>query len=166
LLVGKQLEQVAMFDVEAATRLRRAVSRIARRLNVSATSEGLTPTQASVLGLICGSGPLSMARLAEAEGLNPTLLSRVVGALGDAGLIGRNPDPSDLRVQLVEATDAGISVNERIKSARAGVVSASAEHLSAGEVSALLQALPALEGLADQLDRTARPPSSQKPAGG
>lgn len=147
-----------MLDVEAATRLRRAVSRIARRLNASATSEGLTPTQASVLGLIAGRGPLGLARLAEIEGLNPTLLSRVVGALADAGLIARNPDPSDLRVQLVEATDAGISVNERIKSARAGIVSASAAHLSGDEVSALLQALPALEGLADQLDRTCGQP--------
>ena len=140
-----------MLDVEAATRLRRAVSRIARRLNASATSEGLTPTQASVLGLIAGRGPTGLARLAELEGLNPTMLSRVVGALTDAGLIARNPDPSDLRVQLVTATPAGVAAHERIKSARAQIVSASAARLTTDQLAALLQALPALEGLADEL---------------
>jgi hypothetical protein len=34
-------------------------------LNASETSEGLTPTQASVLGLIVAHGPLGLARLLE-----------------------------------------------------------------------------------------------------
>ena len=51
-----------MLDVESATHLRGVVSRIARRLNASATSEGLTPTQASVLGLIAARGPLGQVR--------------------------------------------------------------------------------------------------------
>lgn len=142
-----------MLDVEAATRLRRAVSRIARQLNASATSEGLTPTQASVLGLIASRGPLNLARLGELEGLNPTMLSRVVGVLADAGLIIRNPAPSDLRVQLVTATPDGVFVHERIKSARAEIVSAAATRLASDQVAALLQALPALEGLGEQLSR-------------
>ena len=86
-----------MLDVESATQLRGVVMRIARRLNASATSEGLTPTQASVLGLIAARGPLGLAQLAELEGLNPTMLSRVIGALTSAGLIVRTPDPADLR---------------------------------------------------------------------
>lgn len=146
-----------MLDVEAVTRLRRAVSRIARQLNASSTSEGLTPAQASVLGLIASRGPLSLARLADLEGINPTMLSRVVGALTDAGLIQRNPDPSDLRVQLVKATGEGAVVHERIKSARAQVVSASAARLPGDQVAALLQAVPALEGLADELNRVQHP---------
>lgn len=146
-----------MLDVEAATRLRRAVSRIARQLNASATSEGLTPTQASVLGLIAARGPLGLARLAEMERLNPTMLSRVVGALTDAGLIVRKPDPSDLRVQLVTATPGGAAAHERIKSARAQTVSASAARLPSDQVAALLQALPALEGLADELSSIRQP---------
>lgn len=146
-----------MLDVEAATQLRSVVSRIARRLNASATSEGLTPTQASVLGLIVARGPLGLARLVELEGLNPTMLSRVVRALVSAGLIIRRPDPSDLRAQLVEATPEGAQTNERIKNARARIVSHSAARLAEEQVDALLRALPALEVLAEQLTAPAQP---------
>lgn len=142
-----------MLDVESATHLRGVVSRIARRLNASATSEGLTPTQASVLGLIVARGPLGLAQLAELEGLNPTMLSRVVSALTSAELIVRTPDPADLRALQVAATPEGARVHERIKSARAQVVSDSAAHLPEEQVQALIAALPALDALAEQLAR-------------
>jgi DNA-binding MarR family transcriptional regulator len=145
-----------MLDAESAIHLRGVISRIARRLNVSATSEGLTPTQASVLALIAARGPLGLTQLAELEGLNPTMLSRVIGALTTAGFIVRKPHPSDLRAQLVEATADGVRVHERIKSARARVVSESAANLPDDQVAALINALPALEALAEQLSRPAR----------
>lgn len=147
-----------MLDVESATHLRGVVSRIARRLNASATSEGLTPTQASVLGLIAARGPLGLTQLAELEGLNPTMLSRVVSALTAAELIVRTPDPADLRALQVVATPEGARVHERIKSARAQVVSDSAAQLPEEQVQALIQALPALDALAEQL---ARPPAGR-----
>ena len=146
-----------MLDVESATHLRGVVSRIARRLNASATSEGLTPTQASVLGLIAARGPLGLAQLAELEGLNPTMLSRVIGALTSAELIVRRPDPVDLRAWQVAATTEGSRMHERIKAARAQVVSDSAAHLPAEQVQALIAALPALDALAEQLARPAGP---------
>ena len=146
-----------MLDVESATHLRGVVSRIARRLNASATSEGLTPTQASVLGLIVARGPLGLAQLAELEGLNPTMLSRVIGALTSAELIVRTPDPADLRAWQVAATPDGIRMNERIKNARAQVVSESAARLPADEVGAIIAALPALDALAAELARPAAP---------
>ena len=121
-----------MLDVESATHLRGVVMRIARRLNASATSEGLTPTQASVLGLIAARGPLGLAQLAELEGLNPTMLSRVIGALTSAGLIVRTPDPADLRAWQVAATPEGTRMHERIKTARAQVVSESASPAARG----------------------------------
>jgi DNA-binding MarR family transcriptional regulator len=137
--------------------VRGVVSRIARRLNASATSEGLTPTQASVLGLIAARGPLGLAQLAELEGLNPTMLSRVIGALTSAGLIVRQPDPADLRAWQVAATPEGSRMNERIKTARAQVVSDSAANLPAEQVQALIAALPALDALAEPLARPAGP---------
>ncbi len=146
-----------MLDVESATHLRGVVSRIARRLNASATSEGLTPTQASVLGLIAARGPLGLAQLAELEGLNPTMLSRVIGALTSAELILRTPDPADLRAWQVAATPEGARRHERIKNARAQVVSDSAARLPADQVEALITALPALDALAEQLARPAGP---------
>jgi DNA-binding MarR family transcriptional regulator len=130
-----------MLDVESATHLRGVVSRIARRLNASATSRG----------------PLGLAQLAELEGLNPTMLSRVIGALTSAELIVRRPDPADLRAWQVAATAEGTRMHERIKNARAEVVSDSAARLPAEQVDAIITALPALDALAEQLARPAGP---------
>ena len=132
--------------------------------NASATSEGLTPTQASVLGLIAGRGPLGLAQLAELEGLNPTMLSRVIGALTSAELIVRRPDPADQRAWQVAATPEGSRMHERIKNARAQVVSDSAARLPADQVAALIAALPALDALAEQLARPAGGPAGPQPA--
>ncbi len=96
-----------MTDTETLSKLRGVISKLARELNATATGEGLTPTQASVLGLIAFRGPLGLTELAQLEGLNPTMLSRVVGKLTELGLIQRDPNPDDLRAIQVEATDAG-----------------------------------------------------------
>ena len=76
-------------DDDAVIRLRRVVLRLARRLNTASGEEGLTPTQASVLGITATRGPLSLAELTELEGINPTMLSRVIGKLDSFGLINR-----------------------------------------------------------------------------
>ena len=94
-------------DVELVARLRGVIGRLARQLNDTPTGEGLTPTQYSVLGLVRGRGPLGLAELAGLEGLNPTMLSRVVRVLDDSGLIRRLPDPSDLRAARVQITPDG-----------------------------------------------------------
>jgi DNA-binding MarR family transcriptional regulator len=144
-------------DAETVTRLRVVIVRIARRLNASATHEGLTPSQASVLGLISGRGPLGHPELAELEGLNPTMLSRMVSKLDEEGLIRRVPNPADLRSVSVEITPKGRSVNERIKAERAAVVSGCVDKLSPAEQEILMTALPALEALAAELQRPAAP---------
>ncbi|PZS27145.1 MAG: hypothetical protein DLM58_19220 [Pseudonocardiales bacterium] len=57
-----------------------------RRLNDSAAHEGLTITQASILGLLAGRGEVSLSELVRLEAINPTMLSRVVGKIESAGL--------------------------------------------------------------------------------
>lgn len=150
-----------MTDSETLARLRAVISKLARELNATATGEGLTPTQASVLGLISGRGPLGLTELAELEGLNPTMLSRVVGKLTGRDLIRRHPDPADLRVVRVEATPAGKRVHERIRSLRTQVVSECLDRLPAASAQILVDALPALEELADDL-RTSRNSSTHE----
>lgn len=140
-----------MVDVETVTRLRVAIGRLARELNATATGEGLTPTQASVLGLVTGRGPLGMAELAALEGLNPTMLSRVVGRLDELRLLRRIPEPSDLRVVRVEVTPAGRRLHQRIRTQRTKVVSQCLDRLPDETTRTLLSALPALEALVDEL---------------
>lgn len=138
-------------NAEDAVRLRRAIARVARQLNTSATDEGLTPTQASVLALIVGHGPVGLPELVRLEHLNPTMLSRVLGRLDELGLIDRSPDPDDLRSVSVSATASGRKVHTRIKAQRAEAVSNAASRLSEGEQHALIDALDALDHLADEL---------------
>jgi DNA-binding MarR family transcriptional regulator len=138
-------------DAREVSRLRQVIVRLARQLNATSTGEGLTPTQASVLGLIDYRGPLGLADLAGLEGLNPTMVSRVIRKLDDDGLIRRLPDPSDLRAARVEITPEGTRVNERVRELRTKVVTECVERLPERTAKELMQALPAMEALAEEL---------------
>jgi DNA-binding MarR family transcriptional regulator len=155
-------------DEDGVIRLRRVISKLARQLNASSTDAGLTPSQASVLGLIVVRGPLSLGELADLEGLNPTMLSRVVSKLQAMGLIDRIPDPADLRSASVAATPEGRQIDQRVKSQRAAAVSQCMDLLTAHHQAVLTQALPALEELAEALRRFSHsgpPLASGEPAG-
>jgi DNA-binding MarR family transcriptional regulator len=138
-------------NAEAVARLRSIIAKLARLLNTSSSDEGLTPTQASVLALVAGRGPLGLAELAQLEGLNPTMLSRVVSKLDTEGLIRRRPDPADQRAARVEVTEAGQRVHDRIRAMRARIVAMCLDSLSPEVTETILAALPALEALAEGL---------------
>jgi DNA-binding MarR family transcriptional regulator len=150
---------IAAMDDEGAIRLRRVIIKVARQLNASSTGEGLTPSQASVLGLIVARGPMSLPDLGELEGINPTMLSRVIGRLVEMRLIDRIPDPADLRSVSVVSTAAGRRVDQQIKARRAAAVSQCLARLPAADVAALTKALPALENLAETLRELTRAPA-------
>ena len=118
-------------DNDTVIRLRRVVLKLARQLNAASREEGLTPTQASVLGITTIRGPHSLAELTELEGINPTMLSRVIGKLDSFGLIKRLRDPDDFRAARVEVTPKGRDVYERITAQRSAVISQSVTGLPA-----------------------------------
>jgi DNA-binding MarR family transcriptional regulator len=142
-------------DAENVTRMRRVIGRLARLLNSAPVSENLTPTAASVLGLVAHRAPIGMTELAEIEGLNPTMLSRVVAKLAEDGLVRRLPNPADQRAVQLAATDQGHEVHQRIIDSRTTTVAKILDGLSPDVTEALLDALPALEALAEGL-RTKR----------
>jgi DNA-binding MarR family transcriptional regulator len=143
-------------DADSVIRLRRVVLGLARRLNAASVDEGLTPAQASVLGIAASRGPLGLAELTEIEGLNPTMLSRVVGKLDSFGLIRRLRDPEDFRAARVEVTPDGHQAWQRISAQRAEIISECVAALPAEQQTALAAALPALENLADGLQTALR----------
>ena len=136
-------------DAELVARLRGVIPRLARQLNETSTGEGLTPTQYSVLALVRVRGPLGLAELTELQGLNPTMLSRIVKVLDERGLIRRLPDPSDMRAARVEVTPAGQQVHERVRAQRTRVLTEWLERLPAETAELLLAAVPAMEALAE-----------------
>ncbi len=138
-------------DVESVVRLRRVIGMLARHLNSGATDEGLTPSQASVLAQIVAHGPIGVGRLSQLEGLNPTMLSRVIGKLDEAGLVARHQHPDDLRVAMVQSTASGRRLSERIRQRRTATLSAYVARLPADQAAAITNALPALENLVLEL---------------
>jgi DNA-binding MarR family transcriptional regulator len=138
-------------DTELVARLRAVIPRLARVLNDTSTGEDLTPTQYSVLALVRVRGPLGLTELTELEGLNPTMLSRVVKALDERGLIRRMQDPGDLRAAHVAVTPEGEQVHDRVRNQRTKVLSECLHGLPPDATAALLAAVPDLEALAEAL---------------
>lgn len=145
----------ARMDNDTVIRLRRVVLRLARQLNAALPPEGLTPTQASVLAAVAR-GPWSLAELTEIEGINPTMLSRVIGKLDSSGLIKRLRDPDDFRAARVEVTPEGRRRYERISAQRSAIITECVDGLPPEQVAALVAALPAFENLAEELRATVR----------
>jgi DNA-binding MarR family transcriptional regulator len=100
---------------------------------------------------------MSLPDVGDLEGINPTMLSRVIGRLVEMRLIDRIPDPADLRSVSVVATTDGRRVDRQIKARRAAAVSSCLELLPADDVAALAAALPALENLAETMRQVSAP---------
>ena len=96
-------------------------------------------------------GPIGLSALADGESLNPTMLSRVIADLVDAGFVARVSDPGDRRAASVKCTPAGRRLAERIRRERTAAINAALSDLDAADRDALEAALPALEGLAGSL---------------
>jgi DNA-binding MarR family transcriptional regulator len=145
-------------DLDTAPRLRVAVARLSRRLRQTAAGNaaGLTPTRISVLLNVVRNGPVRLSELAEAEGINPTMLSRVVAELVEAGLLERSSDAGDRRAAWVQVTSGGRRLAERMRRERNDALNLALATLSEGEQRAVEAALPALEALAEALNEGRR----------
>ena len=143
-------------DTELVARLRAVIPRLARVLNDTTTGANLTPTQYSVLALVHVRGPLGLTELTELEGLNPTMLSRVVKVLDERGLIRRMQDPGDLRAARVEVTPEGAKLHDQLRAERTKLLSGCLQALPPDSAAMLLSAVPGLEALAEALKPLAK----------
>lgn len=145
-------------EADAAARLRAVVGKLSRRLEATARGTGLTSSQLSVLGVVARGGPMRLSELAEIEHVNPTMLSRIVGALVDEGLLRRRPDPDDRRAGLVEVTATGRRTHDRLRAERGKALADGLAALPAEDRAVIEAALPALEALvvAVRRDRESR----------
>jgi DNA-binding MarR family transcriptional regulator len=134
-------------DAELVARLRATIGRLARQMRLSAAHAGLTPTQMSVFNSVVRHSPVRLAELQAIESVNPTMLSRVVGKLEDAGLIDRVVDATDRRVVTVSVTAAGERMHQQVRDERNRTLTALLEALPPGQARAVLDAVPALEAL-------------------
>ncbi|HEX4679134.1 MAG TPA: MarR family transcriptional regulator [Gaiellaceae bacterium] len=138
-------------DTDEVTRLRTAISRLARRLRATEAGGDLTPTQVSVFLDVVRVGSIRVAELAALEGLNPTMLSRVIAVLAEQGLVRRVVDVEDRRAARIEATPAARRLRKRMRRERSATLEPVLNALPLRDREALIAALPALETLAELL---------------
>jgi DNA-binding MarR family transcriptional regulator len=141
----------AMPIMDEVNRLRVALGRIARMVDRQVAGDGMTRTELSILATIGREKSLRMSELAEIEGLNPTMLSRLVGKLEASGLVRRLPGEDDRRSVVVEITAVGARLQLRLRRERTRLFAERLAELEPEQVSVLLAAVPALESLAEAM---------------
>jgi DNA-binding MarR family transcriptional regulator len=146
-------------DLDTTARLRAVIGKLSRRLRPTPTARaaGLTPTRISVLLTVVREGRIRLSDLAEAEGINPTQLSRAVAHLVETGLVARSADEGDRRAAWLRPTAAGRKLTDRIRRERTDALNAALTGLAPDERERIVTALTALEHLAEQLREGKRP---------
>ncbi|HUE26942.1 MAG TPA: MarR family transcriptional regulator [Solirubrobacteraceae bacterium] len=140
-------------DTETATRLRAAIGRLSRQLRTTAAGRaaGLAPTGISVLLNADRNSPLRLSELASSEGVNPTMLSRVVAGMVQDGLLLRSSDEGDRRAAWVSVTPKGHKLAERMRRERTDAINTALSGLTEDDCRRIERALPALEALGQEL---------------
>ncbi|MEU5841210.1 MarR family transcriptional regulator [Rhodococcus sp. NPDC047139] len=149
------------FDAEDVHRLRIAIGRISRRMGIFASEEGLTRSQSALLATVARHETIGVRELAEIEGLNPTMCSRMVSKLDEAGLLSRSSDADDKRVVRVHITPAGAALSAQLRAQRTALFARHLADLSEHHLDALHAALPALEALSERVAASGRRPAEE-----
>jgi DNA-binding MarR family transcriptional regulator len=139
-------------DLELAARLRMTLGRLNRRVRQHGP-QTLTSSQASTLSSLETLGPVRLGDLAAHEGVTAPTQSRLVASLENNGLVRRTPDSGDRRATLLAITTQGRRQLEQLRNERSAFLVGQIGTLSAGHRDALVQALAALEALAESPER-------------
>lgn len=131
-----------------AARLRLGVTRLARRLRQEAEA-GVTPSMLSALSSAERQGSLTMRDLCQIEQVQPPTMTRIVAALVEAGLVVREPDPTDGRVAWVRVTPDGRRLLERSRRRKEAYLAKALRSLDPEELGTLEAASDILERLTD-----------------
>lgn len=132
------------------------MSRASRQLRLTYVDDGLSPSRLEVLAVISRRGSLWPSELAIDEGLDRTMLSRIVAKLEAAGLARRTPDEPDGQVVRLGVTDAGRALYEVIRSGRTGALLSAWGLLAPLEQRKFGGAIPVLETVVGVLEQRNR----------
>jgi DNA-binding MarR family transcriptional regulator len=113
-----------LVTLETATLLRRSVTRLMRRMR---QDRDLGPAKLGVLSLLFRNGPMTPGALAQAEGVQPQSLTRLLADIEAEGLASRRRDERDGRQSLLELTEAGRRVLAEDAAAKSAWLAAAME---------------------------------------
>jgi DNA-binding MarR family transcriptional regulator len=135
-----------------AAALRLAVGRIARSLRQAHAVGDQTLSEVSVLSRLDRDGAMSPSVLAALERVRPQAMAATLAGLEERGLVGRQPDAADGRRQLISLTEQGLHILTDRRSASLHRLAEAVGHtLTPAEQQQLLDAIPLLERVAEQL---------------
>ena len=140
---------VSASEAELASRLRLAVTRLARRLRTQLPGE-LSPSQLATLASVECRGPLTLGELSAVERVKPPTMTKIVGCLEEQGLVSRTVDPSDRRVARVEPTAAGLAFLEDSRQSKDAYLATRLRTLTPEDRLALERAAEVLERILDE----------------
>jgi DNA-binding MarR family transcriptional regulator len=131
---------------ELASRLRLAVTRLARQLRQTSDSD-LSPTQSAVLATLANHGPVTLGELAELERVASPTITKVTGILQQRGLVEKIPDADDRRFVRVELTAEGRALVERSRARKTAWLARQLHDLPPEDLGRLAAAADVLEQL-------------------
>ena len=152
---GVENERAPELD-EIADRLRSAVGRLGRSLRAAQGASPLSPSQRDVLRVVVRRGPIRIATIAADEGMNITMVSRIVSHLEQASLVERSLDAEDERVVHVTSTRAGRRLADSLRRERTAVLGEALAKLGGRDLRRLCEALPVLDLVADDISAVRR----------
>lgn len=135
-------------DVDGAREIQGAIARIYRRVQAEMHDNELGNTAVLVLGFVAKNGPQTLTALSEREHVSAPAMNQTVNTLQSAGLVKRQPDPSDGRKVLVAATDSGLALWADLRQARRAWLHSRYEQLTDQQRDVLAEAATILNQMA------------------
>jgi DNA-binding MarR family transcriptional regulator len=99
----------------AIAALEATVHRVLERLAVDLADLGLTHGEVNALSQLEPAAPIAIAVLGAATGQRASTLTGVLDRLERRGLVERRVNPLDRRSFVIELTESGVEVGERVK---------------------------------------------------
>jgi DNA-binding MarR family transcriptional regulator len=134
-----------MSTTDVADLLHSAAIHLLRRAGEEDATAGITRARLSALSVVVFRGPLTLTALAQAEGVRPATMTRIVAALEEAGLVRREPNAADGRSVLISRTDDGGRVLAGARGRRIDAIAARLGDVSEDDLSVLRRAGELLE---------------------
>ncbi|MEO7397984.1 MAG: MarR family transcriptional regulator [Ilumatobacteraceae bacterium] len=136
---------------ELARTLRLSINRLARRLRQQDRT-GLGPTITAALASIGRGGGVTHGELAAIEQLAPPSITAIVAKLAALGLVTREVDEQDRRVNRIRITAQGLEQLDDVRTRRAEWLEGQLRSLTADELGRLAAAADVLAKLTDSGD--------------
>ncbi len=149
---------------QLATRLNSVAIHLLRRLQREDTKLGLSGARLSALSVLVFGGPRTLGKLADAEGVSPPSMTRLVTAMESEGLVAREKNSADGRSVIIRASAEGERILLRGREQRVEALAGWLAELSPAGLASLDDATTTLESLlrSQPSDRTEAPKPDRK----